>query len=309
MYYIIINPASRSGMGLHIWKEQIEPKLHEENIAYRSYFSREAGDVANIAREICASVTESPIHLIILGGDGTVNEALQGIEDTTRIRLGYIPTGSSNDFARDLAIPQDPVAALDVILHTGKVHQMDLGLVRFSDGRQRKFAVSCGIGFDAAVCEQAFHSKMKLILNKIGLGKLTYLGIALQQLFAAPLPECTITLADGRQIHLQKLLFAASMIHRYEGGGFKFCPDADHNDGILNMCVVGDVPKLPLLFGPLPAAFKGNHFKYKGITPYETESLSLETSIPLWVQTDGESNGKATSLRIECLKDAIQMIY
>lgn len=309
MYYVIINPASRSGKGLHIWKEQVEPMLHKENVTYRSYFSREAGDVANIAREICNQTEEAPIHLIILGGDGTVNEALQGIEDTSRIVLGYIPTGSSNDFARDLDIPQDPLAALDIILHKGTKHLMDLGVVHFPDGNKRKFAVSCGIGFDAAVCEEAFHSKLKKILNKIGLGKLTYLGIALQQVFAAPLPACTISFSNGKKVHLNRLLFAASMVHRYEGGGFKFCPDAKHNDGILNMCVVGDVPRLPLLFGPLPAAFKGNHFKFKGVTPYETDSLHLETSVPLWVHTDGESICQTTSMDVECLKDAIHMIY
>lgn len=309
MYYIIINPASRSGKGLHIWKEQIEPKLHEKDITYRSYFSREAGDVANIAKEICTQASESPIHLIVLGGDGTVNEALQGIDDTSNIILGYIPTGSSNDFARDLGIPQDPLAALDIILHTGAEHSMDLGVVRFADGSNRKFAVSCGIGFDAAVCEEAFHSKIKKILNKIGLGKLTYLGIALQQVFAAPMPSCTISFNTGKKVHLKRLLFAASMVHRYEGGGFKFCPDANHNDGILNMCVVGDVARLPLLFGPLPAAFNGNHFKFKGVTPYEAEYLHLETSVPLWVHTDGESICQTTSMQVECLKDAIHMIY
>ena len=77
MYHIVINPASRSGRGLKIWKEQVEPMLHRENISFRSYFSRTAGDVATIVSEICSNVHERPLSLIILGGDGTVNEAIQ----------------------------------------------------------------------------------------------------------------------------------------------------------------------------------------------------------------------------------------
>ena len=112
MYHIIINPASRSGKGLKLWKEIVEPALHKEGIAYRSYFSKEAGDVARLAREITASDHHQEKQtLIILGGDGTVNEALQGMEDPSQMILGYIPTGSSNDLARDLKIPRDPAEA------------------------------------------------------------------------------------------------------------------------------------------------------------------------------------------------------
>ncbi len=185
MYHIIINPASRSGKGLKIWKEQVEPALRRGGTLYRPYFSEKAGDVSKIAGKIMAHSGSEPVSLIILGGDGTVNEALQGIPDTSRVVLGYIPTGSSNDLARDLDIPTDPTAALDLILHSGVICSMDLGTLTYADGGSRRFAVSCGIGFDAAVCEEALRSKAKKVLNKFGLGKLTYLSIALKQLFAA----------------------------------------------------------------------------------------------------------------------------
>ena len=125
MYHVIINPASRSGRGRKIWKEMIEPALNRENIDYQCYFSAKAGDVARITEKLMEETTDSPIQLIILGGDGTINEALCGISDPSKIILGYIPTGSSNDFARDLKIPTDPSAALDLILHTGKALPMD----------------------------------------------------------------------------------------------------------------------------------------------------------------------------------------
>jgi len=306
MYHIIINPASQSGNGLKIWKEQVEPALHQEKISYRSYFSRCAGDVAKLAAEIMDTV-EGNISLIILGGDGTVNEALQGIQDTSRVTLGYIPTGSSNDLARDLHIPRDISAALDIILHTGKARPMDLGTVTYKDGESLRFVVSCGIGFDAAVCEEAQHSRIKKFFNKIGLGKLTYLGIALKQLFAARAIGCTLSLDDQPPIDIHSVLFVACMLHRYEGGGFLFSPDAKDGDGILNLCAVGDLPKLLVLFA-LPTAFWGKHYMFKGVNPYKAQKIKIETTAPLWVHTDGEVSRKATSLTVTCQHHALQMI-
>ena len=308
MYHIIINPNSRSGRGLRIWKEIVEPKLHGEGIAYRNFFSESPGDVARLAEEITSAAAGKALSLIILGGDGTVNEALSGIKDTSNVTLGYIPTGSSNDLARDLRIPKDPLEALELILHKGSVHTMDLGAVTYPDGETRPFIVSCGIGFDAAVCEEALHSPLKNVFNRLGLGKLTYLGIALKQLFGAKAVSGRLTLDNGTSVNMNTLLFVAFMLHRYEGGGFMFCPDADAADGILDLCAVGDLPKLLILFA-LPTAFKGRHYRYKGINPYRAKTVTIETSAPLWVHTDGEVSRRSDRLTVTCLQGSVRMLY
>lgn len=314
MYHVIVNPASRSGKGLKLWKEQIEPSLHREKITYRSYFSKEAGDIEHIIREILTTHRARPITLIILGGDGTVNEALQGMDDTSGIILGYIPTGSSNDLARDLSIPREPLAALDLILHTGRAVPMALGRLTYLDrygehpaGVSRKFAVSCGIGFDAAVCSEALYSKIKIVLNKIGLGKLTYLGIALKQLLTAKAVSCKLSMDGAPSVHIRKILFITCMLHRYEGGGFMFCPDAEAHSGSFSLCSVGDVSK-GLILCALPTAFWGKHYFAKGVTPYRAVSLQIRTSSPLWVHTDGETPRKSAAIEVTCLQDAIQII-
>ena len=308
MYHIIINPASRSGKGLQIWKRQVEPALQRGNVPYRPYFSEKAGDVARIASEIISLPAQSPVSIVILGGDGTMNEALQGIPEQAQVILGYIPTGSSNDLARDLNIPTDPTAALDLILHTGKPHAMDLGVLTYSDGEVRRFAVSCGIGFDAAVCEEALHSKVKPVLNRIGLGKLTYLGIALKQLLAARAVSGSLTLDNNIPVNIGNMLFTACMLHRFEGGGFMFSPNADPTDGIMNLCAVGDLPKWLILFA-LPTAFKGKHYRFQGVEAYQTTTLTLETSVPMWVHTDGEVTRKSSRITVACKKHALQIIH
>lgn len=306
MYHVIINPASRSGRGQKIWKEQIEPALKEENVAYCPHFSEKAGDTVSMVADLFRK-EPGDIPLIILGGDGTVNEALQGMDNPRRAILGYIPTGSSNDLARDLRIPRKPLAALDVILHSGRIRSMDLGVLSYPDGETRRFAVSCGIGFDAAVCEEAMHSRIKDTMNRLGLGKLTYLGIALRQLFASKAVSGKITLEDGAPVDIGNMLFTACMLHRFEGGGFMFAPDAADDDGILNLCAVGDLSKLFILFA-LPTAFYGKHYRFRGITPYRSGKVVIETSLPLWVHTDGEVTRKSDWIAASCEREALRVV-
>lgn len=320
MYHIIVNPASRSGKGLKIWQEQIEPTLKKENVPYAVHFSKEKGGVTGIVAELCdaAHISQDTQHprenqengsltLIILGGDGTMNEAVQAIPADASVTIGYIPTGSSNDLARDLGIPKKPAAALELILHTGRPRPMDLGVLTYPDGENRRFCVSCGMGYDAAVCEETQRSRIKAVLNRLGLGKLTYLGIALKQLFATKAISGRLTLDDGKSIDIGTMLFVTGMIHRFEGGGFMFCPKADDSDGFLDLCAVGDLPKLLVLFA-LPTAFKGKHYRFRGITPYRAERFTLEADIPLWIHTDGEVSRRADRISVSCLRHAVLMI-
>lgn len=323
MYYIIVNPASKSGQGLKIWS-MIMPLLDQRDIEYKVFFSSKTGHVTKLMRDLSDSVLmrnpENILKLIVLGGDGTLNEALQGISDFERVHLGYIPTGSSNDMARDLELPQNPSEILERILSCTQPTRMDIGCLtyeqisgQFSRQHQdeimpmRYFAVSSGIGFDAAVCEEALTSKFKKILNKIGLGKLTYLSIALKQLIMAQKVTCTITLDNGESICIPKFMFVAGMIHQYEGGGFRFCPGADPTDGMIDVCAVGNIPKWLVLLA-LPTAFKGNHYRFDGIERYLASRIHLQTSSPLWVHTDGEVAVKSNSITLTCEQKKLQLL-
>ncbi len=323
MYYIIVNPASKSGKGAKIWSE-IEPVLNKREIEYKVFFSREVGHVIKLVRDLSASLlsvnSDYILRLIVLGGDGTLNETLQGISDFERVEIGYIPTGSSNDMARDLALSSSPLEILDRILSCKNPLCMDLGHLVYDHtpgqlSRQhdkellshRYFAVSCGIGFDAAVCEEALASKFKNILNKIGLGKLTYLAIALKQLIKAQKITCSITLDDGAPVYLPKFLFVAGMIHRYEGGGFQFCPTANYRDGLIDICSVGNIPKWLVLLA-LPTAFKGEHYRFQGIDHYTASKIHLETSAPLWVHTDGEVSRMCSAITLTCEREKLRFL-
>lgn len=328
MYHIIVNPVSKSGRGRAIWTD-LEQIFQEKGIPYKILYSKGVGHVAKIVERLTApdktGKERPPIKLIILGGDGTINEALQGIQDFDKILLGYIPTGSSNDLARDLKLPKDPKKILRNILEGNTIRTMDLGVLTYSDikaGAAREhsriksssvsecrfFAVSSGIGFDAAVCEESLGSRCKSTLNKLGLGKLTYLAIALQQLIAAKRVSCDIYLDEEQTpVHIDQFLFTAFMIHKYEGGGFQFCPMADDSDGKLDLCVVGSIPK-PVILAALPTAFFGKHYIFSSIKHYAASKVRFQTSIPLWVHTDGEVYNKSDSITVSCLPQKIRLM-
>ena len=316
MYHIIINPASRSGQGQQYW-ELTESYLKKHNIPYTAHHSSHIGHISTIAHDITKNLDDSSdkMSIIVLGGDGTVNEALQGISRFDKVCLGYIPTGSSNDLAKDLCISKNPVKALEHMLNTPHKQYIDLGCVEFKDCRKenpspqkRFFAVSCGLGYDAAICEEAAHSTIKQILNCLGLGKLTYVIIALKQLACSTPISAKLTLNGKKTIRLHNLLFLAGMNHQYEGGGFMFAPGADDHDGILDLCCVSNVSK-PKVLGVLPTAYKGRHFRFKGVDAFHTESYTLKVSSPMWLHTDGEVPAFTNEISVSCMHKALQIFY
>lgn len=318
MYHIIINPASRSGKGIEIWKE-CKTFLMERQVEYFSYFTKGIGDASSYAVSITKKIESEFIHIIVLGGDGTMNEVVQGIQNFSKVRISYIPTGSSNDLARDLKIPQNPIVALSQVLDRPSHIQKDVGVIKYkevntTDGENteneitRRFCVGTGIGFDAAVCEEALRSKIKRVCNKIGLGKLSYLGIALKQIIATPSISCKLTLDHKNEVHINKFMFIASMIHKYEGGGFKFCPFANMSDGLLDLCVIGDIPKWFVVL-VIPTAFFGKHMGFRGISSYRAKHVVIQTKKPLWIHTDGEIPGKTQDITITILDQKMNMYY
>ncbi len=324
MYTFLVNPASRSGQGKKYW-ERIKPVLEARNIPYEVYFSKKVGDITTFARRLTAPLAaeDREIHLIILGGDGTANEAVNGIADFEHTRFSYIPTGSSNDLARDLGISRDPLEVLEQILVSQKEFPMDVGILHYNkawlpagnsfqkvEQDDRRFLVGCGIGFDAAVCQEILTSPFKKIMNRLGLGKLTYLGIALKQLIAAKNAQAWVQIGEGNvaTVSLYQLLFIVCMHHRYEGGGFCFCPTANAADGRLELCSASNIPKWKIL-RILPTAFKGKHLRFKGVDTFSGSHIRIRTSTPLWVHTDGETTAMSDDVTLDCLTRVLRFYY
>lgn len=295
MYYFIVNPNSRSGQGAVIWKE-IQKILLEKNIKYQVFYTRYRGNATELAEKITSRHEFDRISLIAVGGDGTIQEVLSGIRDLSRVYFGYIPTGSGNDFCRSMKLPQDYTKALNGIIGRHKIYSMDVPCIHSGD-RSSRFAISCGIGFDAGVCHEVSVTPMKKILNKIGLGKLVYLFVALKQLLFLTPCSMDLTLDNGEIRHFQKVYFIAVMNQKYEGGGFKFCPDASPDDGTLDIIVVNGLSRKKVL-ACLPTAFFGKHTCFKGIHLFRSKNVSVQSETALPIHKDGEPAGVSKSFSV-----------
>ena len=302
-YDFIVNPKSRSGLGEMTWK-MLEPELKKRRISYTVHMTEKRKNAEKIAEILTAD--GEPHTLVVLGGDGSLNEVINGIREPDKITLGYIPIGSSNDFARGLGIPNDPLTALETVLRAEKLIRMDAGVL--SDGaRRRLFLVSAGIGFDAAVCHEVCVSRWKVILNKLGLGKLSYAVVALDRLVKDRPAHMSLILEDGSRREFPKTYFAAFMNLPYEGGGFKFCPDASSEDGMLDVIIVNGLSVLKILF-LLPLAFGGKHVGFKGITILRCRKVRAEAELPLPLHTDGEPGFPRRAIEAEITGSKLNVI-
>lgn len=297
MYYFIINPHSRSGHGLSVW-QKADAILKEKGMEYKTYFTEYTGHAIRLAAHIAEETAAFHMNctLAVVGGDGTLNEVINGLmkQDFSHITLGYIPTGSGNDFARGLELSTEISDCVNAILSPKSCAFTDIGMA-VSKETTRYFLVSSGIGYDADICRNVMFSPLKKLMNRLHLGKLTYVLIALKLLIQYRPCPVSIRLNREQILHFSRFFFITGMNMKYEGGGVKFCPDAVFDDQKLDICLVGKVKKLKIL-ALFPTAFFGKHTHFSGVEAYQCKSLEIHSKRPLPVHCDGESMGETDRL-------------
>jgi YegS/Rv2252/BmrU family lipid kinase len=306
MYYFIVNKTSGSGRSEKVWRE-VEQELKTRKIRYRAYFTNHRGHAGKLADLICAKDQEQ-IYLVVVGGDGTVNEVINGMHHFEKISFGYIPTGSGNDFARGLKIKARPKENLIHILEEKQIVAMDLGEVWWKGCKKKQlYAISSGIGLDAFVCKQALHSRLKKVLNKMGMGSLTYICLTLKALVSMPTTTARITFDDTVTRTYEKMVFIVGMNLPYEGGGVPMAPKASATDGKISVCCVWGIPRLKA-FLMFPFLILGKHEKKKGFEVIECEKFDLHIEQMMVLHADGEYCGDVQDIKFKCLPDKLKII-
>lgn len=305
MYYFIVNEHGGSGKAIKTWKK-VQKILDSNQIPYEKLVTTESVGASALARNV--SSLDGEINLVVVGGDGTINEVLNGIGDFERVSLGVIPTGSGNDFARGMKIPRDTKKAVDLILKSGSYKQADIGKVTFDDGKSRLFGISSGMGMDAIVCKKALKSKLKNFLNRLGLGQFIYIIYTVQTLFSMKTETFKISF-DGEAFQdVPKLIFIAFMNLEAEGGGVKMFPGADSQNGKLSVCLASGIPKLRA-FAYLPFLVAGKQEKLRGFLLRQCSEI--EVSCPKGGATlhlDGEYGGEVSHLKVRVLPGKLRLI-
>lgn len=304
-FYFIVNPASRSGQGLKLWR-QLLPEIRNSRINYRVYFTKKPLSAKHYAARITGNLTESAV-LVVMGGDGTLNETLNGILNHQLVTLGYIPTGSSNDFARAHSFSKNSADVLHKILNGQTAALVDIGQIKAGNSEPKKFIVSGGIGYDAAVTISCNRSKLKKVLNRLHLGKLSYLLIGAVQLFTRKTETMTVAF-DGRPPQtFRRVFFISVHNHRYEGGGFAFAPKAVPSDGMLDVCIIeglGCIRLIPVLL----LSLAGVHTHFHGVHNVRCRCVLIRSKSSQQIHADGEDCGQHEILKASCLSEKLRVI-
>jgi YegS/Rv2252/BmrU family lipid kinase len=285
----IVNPIAGSGRA-HGMVPRIEAWLAERGIQARLLETREAGHAERLA---AAATDLGHDRVIAVGGDGTIQEAINGLlasgvgTDGGPPELGVIPSGRGNDMARSVNLPIDPMACLPIAL--GETTQpFDVGTARGEDGSQRYFGAAGGVGFDAAVAyTMAVHRRFWMR------GEAGYFLGTLNELRRYRNSDLQVTLVgEGVRVVAQRFLFIAFANGPYYGGGMQICPDARTDDGLLDVCLVGDLSRLAAL-RELPGIYQAKHLKNPKVEIVRARSLRIEGDATTRVHLDGEPFGTA----------------
>jgi len=306
MYYFIVNTHASTGNAIQIWNA-VKCILDERSVSYKVYETLYAGYASEVARELSTNASEH-IKLIVVGGDGTINEVVNGISDFTKVSLGVIPAGTGNDFARNLGIKGTPEAILDDIMQCKHTDKLDLGVVHWESLRRKRiFAISSGVGFDALVCKKNSVSRMKSISNALHLGKFSYLIITVQSIFSLKTFDAEIDINDGISTKLKKVIFSCAMNLMAEGGGIKMAPHASAKDGLLSFGVASDIPwyKLPFCLLMLVMA---KHEALPYFHMHNCKNSHIHTSEPVTLHCDGEYLGEATEIWYESMPHTLSIL-
>ncbi len=306
MYYFIVNTQARNGNSMHIWNE-VKVVLKRESIQYKAFETSFEGHATELAQKLC-QMDEEKVRIIILGGDGTINEVVNGITDFEKVCLGVIPMGTGNDFARNLGIKGAPEDLIHDILDREKGIKLDIGQVRWGSGsKKRRYAISSGIGFDAMVCKYSMTSRVKKVLNTIKLGRLAYIILTLKSLFTIKTYGAKFAFGHNPKLTFKKVIFSAEMNLRAEGGGVPMVPSAVSTDGMLSFSIAADIPALKLPYYLLLLVL-GKHEHLKCFHVINDTSCHIRTDAPVALHADGEYLGDVREVWYECLPQKLEVL-
>ena len=232
--------------------------------------------------------------MVAVGGDGTVNEVVNGIAETGA-ELAVLPSGTGQDFGRTHGIPSKPEEAIRAIT-AGRTTTLDLGRVSFAGG-ERWYANVGSVGMSGAVARRA--NSMSKALG----GRTTFYYALVREFVAWQNTEVTVTLDDGE--HRGRMHDVIVANGRWHGGGMKLAPDAEPADGLFDVVLIGDVTKLDFVTTS-PKLYSGGHVHHPRVDVLRSRTVQVDAAEPLPLELDGEQVG-TTPARFEVVPGALRL--
>jgi len=301
-WLVVVNPNAGSGQGAKDWTT-ITSFLEKYKIKYRSVTTTKKHDAIRISRR---GVEEGYRKVLAVGGDGTVNEVVNGCFrqktcDTKELTVGVITVGTGNDWGRMFNIPMDYGEAVRVISQEKRILQ-DTGIVYYFDGTRRLkryFINIAGLGFDAIVCRNTNIQK-----DKGRSGKALYFWTLLKSLLGYRYTSTEVDI-DGKVFRNE--VFTMSLgIGKYSGGGMIQTPNAIPDDGLFDITIIKRMRKGEVIRS-LRMLYDGSILEHPKTAGYTGQVILVDSDPLIHLEADGESLGHSP-IEFNILPQSINII-
>ena len=270
MIDFIVNPSAGGKDGKKIKKAlpKIEARLVERGVDYVIHMTKMPHHATTLTENL---IKHGATKIVVMGGDGTLHEVINGFSNFDKVSMGIIPCGTGNDFASALKLPLNPVEALDIILD---------GEAKYTDFMQMPGVRGLniiGMGIDVDVLRRYQKLKRKT--------KFQYTMCLIKTLFNFNYSDFDAEM-NGKTNHYRSFMACVANGHVY-GGGIPICPVASPTDNTLDFMAVREIPKLKLIraFSLLK---KGKIMTYPKTIHDKMTSIKIYTSEPVTINVDGE---------------------
>ena len=274
MIEIIVNSRSKKSLNE---LNKIERVLQGKKLPYRVLKTSKTTNAKDLMNEIHGA------ELIVIGGDGTINEVINNYHGKEIIYLAY---GSGNDLARSIEFKKD--IEISRLLESKRFIEYDVGVVN-----DRKFCSGFDIGFNADIIKRANGSKLKKYIGKYIYLLQGVIGILMLKKYKAKISW------DSGEITTDKLYLLNAMIQPYEGGGIKFAPNATGQDGKLHIMIMENMSLATFVYNYLCLLLK-KHNKMRRVKQITTDRLAIKTN-QKYFQIDGELINNTGQLNVGCI--------
>jgi diacylglycerol kinase (ATP) len=293
--FFLVNPASANGRTRKIWPE-LAHRAARLGLEGETLFSERPGHLIELARE---AVDRGAELVVAVGGDGTLNEAVNGIAETG-VPLATLPLGTGMDFVRTYGIPTKFEDAVRVAVE-GDTRTIDAARVAYrtwsGEDATRWFANVGSVGMSGAVAQRA--NSMSKALG----GRVTFFYALTRVFLAWENTEMTVTLDDGeRRGRMHDVILANGQWH---GGAMWLAPDAKPDDGLFDVVFIGDINKRDFLT-TAPKIYKGKHVGHPKVEIVRSATVTVDAPEHLPIEVEGEQVG-TTPARFEIVPGALRV--
>lgn len=290
-FFLIVNCYANHGKAKKIWAS-VKNELDTQQVQYSFKLTRHPGDAREIAKNFVSKLTlsdQSKYVIMVVGGDGTLNDTLNGIKDakTVDLPLSFIPSGNNNSFARGIGLAKAPLFALKQTLNAQESVHYDVGYYQeMTHNKQGYFLNDYSAGQDAYLTSMLHHRKPSKISEKLHLGFLSYFVA----LFKAYMDQESfpVTLRIGDKYEFFQHTYIVNISNQpYFAGGFMLSPEADATDRQLDLIVADNMNFFKFCLLGILVYFR-KQLRFPGIHHYKAKEIHIVINSLEFGQVDGE---------------------